>query len=398
MKKLLTSAAICGLVFAAAPAQAGIDLELGGFFKGYGMFVDQDDDSTALSGEAREFDIIRSTEIHMGGETALDNGLTVGFHTEMEADSGGPNDTFNVQESYAYFSGGWGRINVGSEDGASYLLQVATPSADSNVDGIRQYVNGVNFVAAGAVGTAAAAFGVNDASGGMGYDQDVTGYADKLTYLSPIMNGFQVGVSYTPDIADASDEDGQNFDEIAGASGAAYEFAARYEGMFNNVGVILGAGYTNVDQEAPEAAIADGEDTDDRTAWNIGADLDIGPFGVGVSYSEDDHGEIATAAAGATILDDEKTTVVGVDYTTGPFKLGASYMDIENFGGIGGLVATEGMDADRFTVGVVYTYGPGMTFRGSISQLEIDNVNLAVAAQEDQIEATSFLLGTQINF
>ena len=49
-------------------------------------------------------------------------------------------DTFEIEESYAYFSGAWGRVNFGSEDGAAFLLQVAAPSADANIDGLRQQV------------------------------------------------------------------------------------------------------------------------------------------------------------------------------------------------------------------------------------------------------------------
>jgi hypothetical protein len=47
-----------------------------------------------------------------------------------------------VDETYAYFQGDWGRVNLGSEDGAAYLLQVAAPSADSNIDGLRVYIQG----------------------------------------------------------------------------------------------------------------------------------------------------------------------------------------------------------------------------------------------------------------
>lgn len=123
MKKLLlSSAAVCGLAMIATPAAAQLELELGGYFKGYGAYVDQDDDA----GEVNDFDFVRNTELHFGAETTLDNGLTVGFHTEAETDAGAAgSDGFNVDESYVYFSGGWGRINAGDEDGASYLLQVA---------------------------------------------------------------------------------------------------------------------------------------------------------------------------------------------------------------------------------------------------------------------------------
>ena len=385
MKKLLlSSAALCGLAMIATPASAGIDLELGGFFKGYGMYVDQDDDSS-VAGEARELDIIRHTEIHIGGETTLDNGLTVGFHLEAETDGDSPTggDTFDVEESYAYFSGGWGRTNFGAEDGAAYLLQVATPSADSNIDGIRQYVQPVNYASADA-----AALNFAD---GYDYDQNPTGYADKLTYLSPIMNGFQLGLSYVPDVADATKSVAANTDDVDGSLGSAYEGAIRYEGMFNNVGVILGAGYSHVDLE--DNTTNPGGNDDDRTAWNVGADFDIGPFGIGVAYMEDDFAE-----PGANPTDDdEETFVVGVDYTTGPFKFGATYYDQDNTANIAGNVATDGVETERWTGGVVYTYGPGMSFRGSVSHIEHDNV-AGINDGGDSVDATSFLLGTDIKF
>ena len=67
MKKLLmTSVALGGLALAATPAHAEIELEVGGYFKGYMAWVDQDE-ATDLS--TNDFDMIRDTEIHFGGET-----------------------------------------------------------------------------------------------------------------------------------------------------------------------------------------------------------------------------------------------------------------------------------------------------------------------------------------
>lgn len=382
MKKvLLSSVAVIGLASLATPAAAQVKLDLGGYFKGYGVYTSQDEGTVATT-EERNFDIIRETEIHFGGETTLDNGLTVGAHFETQADRG---DGMAVQESYVYMSGGWGRVNFGAEDGAAYLLQVEAPSADSNLDGIRQYVNPFNSTAAGVLG----AFDVSSTNGGLDYDQDATGYADKLTYLSPIMNGFQVGVSYTPDVADASFEDMANLEDVNNAFGSAYELGARYEGQFNNVGVIVGGGYTHVDLEEDTDAI---NNEDDRTQWNGGVDLDIGPFGVGVAYTHDDFAETP-----GNPNDDEETWVVGVDYTTGPFKIGASYLNKDAGADIAGDTGTDGVESDRYSGGVTYTYGPGMTFRGSVSYVDHDNV-AGLAGTSDDIDATSVLLGTQINF
>ncbi|MGQ0526584.1 MAG: porin [Alphaproteobacteria bacterium] len=362
MKKLLCSAAVLGLALAATPANAQVSLELGGWFKGYGTYVDQDDDDA----DVNDVDMIRHTEIHFGGETTLDNGLTVGVHVEAEADGG---DSFEVEESYAYFSGDWGRVNFGAEDGAAYLLQVAAPSADDNIDGLRQFVQPVNYTAAGALAAFTGAIdNAGVSSGGIDYDQDASGFADKLTYLSPVFNGFQLGGSYTPDAGSYADD----FEGVRADTGETWEAAARYEGQFNNVGMILGAGYT----DAEDAAEGIGGD---QEAWNVGADFDIGPFGIGAAYLNNDFD------AG----EEEETAVVGADYTTGPFKLGVSYLMQDNTFGI------DDVDTDRLTGGVVYTYGPGMTFRGSVSHIEHDDLETGTG---DDIEATSLVVGTQINF
>ena len=107
MKKLLLSTAAVGLAFSAIPAYADIDLELGGYFKGYGAYVDQDEEVAPAAGAAdanvNGFDIIRDTEIHFGGETTLDNGLTVGAHIEAEVDNTS-GDNFEVDVDYDHFS------------------------------------------------------------------------------------------------------------------------------------------------------------------------------------------------------------------------------------------------------------------------------------------------------
>ncbi len=378
MKKLLLTTAACGLAMSSTAAHAEVDLDIGGYFKGYGAYVSQDE---ALNTDVKDVDFIRDTEIHFTGETTLDNGLTVGFHTEALADGG---DGFAIDESYAYFSGGWGRVNFGDEDGAGYLLQVAAPSADDNIDGIRQFVNPVNYGAMLPAATVTALGGAPLAVA-IDYDMDPSGKSTKLTYLTPMLNGFQAGVSYTPDTEadnvgtiDRAGSFGVGLDDEADRIEETYEAAVRYEGQFNNVGMILGAGY--VHGENGEDVVA-APDSDDRKAWNVGADFDIGPFGIGAIYKEDNGG---LEGAGAS---DEETIVVGVDYTTGPFKLGASYLNQDN------TFAVSDLDTERYSGGVTYTYGPGMTFRGSVGYVEHD---LAGAAGD--VDATYVTLGTQINF
>jgi predicted porin len=255
-------------------------------------------------------------------------------------------------------------------------LQVAAPSADANIDGIRQYVQPVNYTAAiaanGALAPAATGFAFGtpaDASqqDGFDYDQDITGKAEKITYLSPNFAGFQFGASYTHDLGDTG-----SVDPVANGFNAqddslydeAYEVAARYEGVFNGLGFAAGAGYTRAEE---------GTAADEYDAFNVGLDVDAGPFGIGAVYLDEE------------ATDDVKTYVVGADYTTGPFKFGASYYNQDDETVAGDL------ETDRYTGGVIYTAGPGLSFRGSISHIDHD-----LAA--DDFDATSVMGGVQINF
>ena len=351
MKKLLLgSAAIAGLVLASAPAAAQMELTIGGHSKNYVGWLDQDE--AAGGDNVNEFDMVRETELHFNGESTLDNGLTFGFQIETEMDGGDA----AVEESYIYMSGTWGRVNLGSEDGAAYLLQVSAPSADSNIDGIRQYIQPVNYDAFFGTPAGTNTNLVQD------YAQDQAGYAEKITYLSPNYNGFQFGASVTPDAGDDQSPTGItgfNTDTV-GALDDVYEVAARYEGVMSNFGYALGAGYTDADSD---------------NAWNVGLDIDSGPFGIGAVYTD---AESALASQGV----DQEQIVVGADYTTGPFKFGASYFNEDG---------DNNFEVDRYTGGVIYTAGPGLSFRGSVSQLEVEGTGF------DQ-EATSVMGGVQINF
>ncbi len=380
MRKLLlgTAAVALGLGFAApANAEEGLKLDLGGYYNAYLVYNSQDE--VTGGDETRDLDMLRDSELHFTGETTLDNGLTVGAHFELNADGNGVDLGGNTaaseaaEESYLYFSGGWGRVNVGAEDGAAYLLQVAAPSANSAHDGLRQTINPFNYDAT-VVGATLA--GVDTR---LDYDMDESGLKEKITYMTPVFNGFQAGVSYTPDVgldAGYTGRFGVNQDDEE-TLGSAYEIAARYEGNFENVGVIVGAGYSHVEYEND----ANNSGEDDAQEWNVGVDLDIGPFGIGAAYLEENNEEVG---------DDfqQETWVVGADYTTGPFKLGATYTNRDEEIGTG----NGEVESDRYTGGVVYTYGPGMSFRGTITYVDHDVPNA------EDIDGTAVMLGTHVSF
>lgn len=363
MKTLLNCTAIAGIALAmtAAPAAAEIDLGLGGHFSAYGIFADQDAD------DIRSFDFQREAEIYFTGETTLDNGLTVGAEIQLEGETDGDDQ---IDESYLYMSGDWGRVNLGSENGAAYLLQVGAPAVDGNFDGIDP-----EYVILPAPGTNVADFNYGMSIGG----NDGRGDTDKITYLSPVFSGFQVGVSYSPSVVEDGDiRAGVPTDNDAGEFENAYQVGARWAGEFEGVGLTAGAGWAQADLEAP--GVGPGTVDDDRELWNVGVNANFAGFTVGASYFEDNNGFSTDG--------DTETWAFGANYETGPYTVGASYADTQTETG-----ATTEDEAERILVGGSYAYGPGMSFNGAVHFYDFDGATAA-----DDEDATMVTVGTVVKF
>ena len=371
---LLSTAALAGLAFVAAPALAdepALQLGLGGYVSGYAVYTDQDEPTNT---EFRKFDFRKDTEVQLNGEVALDNGITAGAHMELLADR---SDTSSVEESYMYLSSSWGRVNFGEEDGIAYLIQVAPPTADDKVDGARPDI-----------GT----FGL-DVGGTLAYAQDPFGYTNKLTYITPVFNGFQTGFSYTPTVgvvntptlsaigfagitgsnlsgitASQTNNDADQFEN-------GWELAARYEGSLNAVDFALGAGYSAASLENKAASTFF---DDDFNEWNAAATAGFGAFDLGAAYLETNNGLDGNFQLGAWVL--------GADYKIGAYKLGLNYVDATQENGTAGDI-----DIERWTAGTVYEWGPGMTFRGAVQYQTADN-------GASDADGTQVTLGTQLNF
>ena len=373
MKKLLLNGtAVAGLALAltATPAAAELELGLGGHFSAYGVFASQDDGAGEPGADLHEFELMREAEVYFMGETTLDNGLTVGAEIQLEGQTDGGDQ---IDESYIYMSGDWGRLNVGSENGAAYLLQVGAPAVDKNFDGIDP-----EYIVVDGTNSALLANG-RGLNYGMGIGgQNDRGDTDKFTYLSPVFSGFQFGASYSASLQeDASVRDGFTSDAAAGgALKDSYEVAARWAGEFDGVGVTAGAGWAQAEQEDEVA----GED--DREQWNVGLNFNVSGFTFGGAYFEDNN---------AVDSDGETTTyALGVNYETGPYTVGASYLASETETG----ASTED-ELSRVLVGGSYAYGPGMSFNGAVHFYELEDDASAPAAEND---ATVVTLGTVVKF
>jgi predicted porin len=186
MKKvLLGTTALLGVGSIAGAAQAsdGIKLDVGGFFQTayQGIF---DDKSDAEFGNHHNVDrFIHNAEVHFKGETTLDNGLTVGAQIELEGENAGD----QIDKSFVYWSGGFGRVQIGSQDGPIGACPVFPPGATANFSGFSP-----------------ASWGSNDPIGSNAVCGDIISEGMSVKYTTPNFAGFQLVVAYQPN-SDAND-------------------------------------------------------------------------------------------------------------------------------------------------------------------------------------------------
>lgn len=430
MKKLLlVSTAIAGVAFAASSASAALKMDLGGYFEGYGLYADNNNPSTD---NQRDFTFRRDNEIFVNGESTLDNGLTIGAHTQLNigntdntgtitatstftsntgavvgtppvgtvattiSNTTGVNQTQLVDETYLYASGQWGRVNFGEEDGAAYLLQVAAPSADSNVDGMRVYIQGLNTNN----------WNANLSGMVLSYQQADFRQADRLTYLTPKFNGFQAGVSYAPDTssafinadsATAATSAGTNvmpFGDVAGAFKNPWEVAGRWDGRFSGVDLSLGAGYSDAQAENTAASGVGVVGSKDLQTYNFGGNVGLSGFSLGAAYKHTNNGIESTGADNT----DTKTWDVGGAYDNGPYHVGLSYFHDSIGDGLLSTAESGDSTVHRYAAGAGYTFGPGMTFRGSVDWGKFDANSDETAHGTDSERFTQVTVGTDVQF
>lgn len=231
MKRLLmgtTALAASGLMLTGAPspAQAQLEVSLGGYGRFRAFFVEEDGLGAAAPigqppgtpatdrGYAFDFD----TEIVPQARGVTDTGITYGFKVELQANTW---NSLNADEAMLFFSGAFGRIELGNEDGA----------ADSMALGAHTIAAGTGGIDGSARGIVTGDVKIRD-----------SGDATKITYYTPRVAGFQLGASFTPDTG--NDEVRFSSDADAGQYENHIEVGANYVGSFS--GVDLGLAATGV--------------------------------------------------------------------------------------------------------------------------------------------------------
>jgi len=384
MKKVLlgtTALIAAGLIAGPAMAQSAapakqpqpLRLGVGGYFQAYGVYVNQPDGAGEYGENRREFDIKREAEIHFLGSVKLDNGLTVGVDVQLEAETCGD----QIDESYLYFQGSWGKLILGSENSAGYLLSVGPPSVDGNFDGLDPNYRIINGLGGGIRNAAAEAWIVN-----------ITSDSEKFTYLSPRFAGFQVGASYSPTATEEANTKAGSFggmplNKTPTTGSAAWSdvvsVGLNYSNKFGPVSFAISGSYERGDADGctPLPCPAGRQD---RDTWAAYAKVGFAGFEFGGGYWTDDNGLSGS--------NDSRAWGLGLTYGVGPWVLGASYLDAKReFPGV------KDDKMRRVLVGGRYQYGPGMDLRASVHWYNLDSAKPSADG-----DSWAVVLGTTVAF
>ncbi len=312
-----------------------------------------------LDAGTSDYGFRNDTEVSFSVHGKADNGLGYGAVIDLEADvtADANNEGLNASNTYVFLDGAFGRFEMGSTAGSAETLAV-------EADNIARGTGGIDgdwvFFAAPTTDSFISTPGLAPEVGDTTlFGDESTFNANKINYYSPRFAGFQLGGSYTPDLENR----GQLVDRLDDGYSNVFEAALNYEGDFQGFGIA--AAVTGVMGESDAAGLNDLEGYNAGLATNF--------YGVNVAGSYGDWLD--------TLGGDADYYTLGAGYDFGPFGASVTWLDSE----------ANGNDFDNLVVGADYMLAPGLTPYAEVSMFDAEG---AIASND----GTVVILGTELAF
>ncbi len=300
-------------------------------------------------------DVVISNDVQLTfkGSTTLDSGIEVSMSVTVE----GEDVSDQADSSYLELEGSFGAIRVGNDKLASRKMATFAPYASFFYGIADAYWHGsFNHP-------------TSDATTGVWHNT----YADAgvgdtaaLSYYSPRIQGFQFGISYTPE----ADTEAKSGSVHSREGGDAWGAGVNYYGAVGDAGVALSMGYASKDVPAvtAEAAVqpspgdvgskaVDAEPGRTVTEFGAGLSVSMSGFSIGSTYSSMDPDSDA---------DDLVQYDLGLMYGEGVWAVSANYGNKKQDGVV---------DTDFMRLMGSYNLGPGIDVVGVLGNDSHDNDN-----------------------
>ena len=331
--------------FAPVDAQAAekVKLGLGGFYIWSAGFSNSDAMSQDTHGAINMY---TDSEIYFRGNTTLDNGIRFDVIIQLETDhhnsaAGGTGHV--IDESYLKVGNlkQWGEFRLGTTKSAHFLFRAFGPHVSTITNATNHDIS-VLYVPS------------TTPLKGPGTFLSHEGGADRMLamYVTPNLNGFQGGISYTP-----SQTNTVNPPMTQGAMATEsrnISVGANYKGKFGDASVGISGGYTVVDG----AKGANAEYNTTQFGMNVG----FAGFSIGGHWAErSDDTPMSNA-------DDREGFMAGVGYKTGPWNIALTWLNTTD--DVSMYKAGE-VEHNQYTLGMAYSLGAGVTVGASVFQVDL---------------------------
>ncbi|MCY3754141.1 MAG: porin [Alphaproteobacteria bacterium] len=345
MRKALLATTALAFSGAMAAGQASaadmLSIGLGGYMEQWVGAADRQDDN-----DEGGVDIQSDSEIYFQGSMEADNGLKFTVHVQLEANQDS-NKAAQIDESFARISGDFGQIEIGARDPihARTHYGIADVGVGLNSGDTQKWIPGTYL-----------------STNGWFHDNL------NVIYISPRMNGVQVGLSYG---ADATSEN-----SVASApkdnDNAVVAAGINLNQTVGDAGVKISLGHLNREQAG---------DLDAKAFTNAGLAVSMGAFGFNAAWAEMDGGDDTMES------DDWTAWGASVSYSDGPMSVSLGHMTHEQDSG-GERTAT--------MLSGSYKLAPGVSWATSVFTVE-DNTT-GVKTDTGDAEGAAFVTGVKIGF
>jgi hypothetical protein len=432
MKKTLygtTAIVALGLaIVAAAPASAqapaqgfsstNFQFTVGGLARGYVGGTSQHDNvatwtannganpTVGQAGATQRFDVQRDWRLDLTAAANLPNGMRATTVVQLQNLSVAQGSTFTesyIRRNWVALSGGFGDVRIGSIDPVT--MQMAQGAMDAFTAGSAKTGKIYDYMQTANV------FGRDDTA--LGATNNIRLFdrsSEKIAYFTPRIEGFQLGVNYTPEAS--KDKNSALATSAGGVYNRGYAAAVNYVNTFSGVGVRASASY--IKWNAPVNAARGGVDPSDASAWGLGAGFTYMGFDLGGSYGNYSDvmsaGRIDGGAAIASItnrfIGDGSSYEIGLGYSTGPVRVSLNWFagemkSIKNVAAAGAAAAlTAGSDKlQTIALNGAYILGPGVNLEASLfNSRSTAPFSSAVANVRNKQDATGIVTGIILSF
>jgi len=356
MKKLLLATTALVGAFSIADASATPTVTLGGVADFQVGHTHQDSSYRTTQPWTSKTLFASNLQLNLDVEGKADNGLGYGGrvvlksarlnnYTSGTATFQTQRSDFLVDQSFLFVDSEIGRLEMGSNSDVAHMMKVDASTIARASGGIDGDWDDYVVVPGAAAGNRSFTYAPDLY---VAHEEAVTEHANRLSYFSPRMAGFQVGLSYTPDLSNIGPVD--NFGNQSPAD-------RRYEQVF---GVALN--YTTQIDQIGLSASATGEFGEHPSTGK--RDLEAYAFGASASYmgfslagSWGTWNKAGTTGTTGRFLKSTDFWTVGGSYEQGPVGVSVGYMASTRGHDLTGSARNEKFD--NLVVSADYQLAPG---------------------------------------